>query len=248
MLSTTWHNNIIFKIILRDSDPILLPSIQSTGGVTKKSSLTHYSLGKVPFFSSVTQSWLLFSYTRVDIMNSKRVDFTTTRRGIGYLTLELSEASIYKQSMRYNERIIKFLILGCSAALVNFLLITIFIELLAFKSYFLKNLANILAVELSALYNFSISRVWTWKDAPRKQGKGLVGQFISFNLALLAGILIRVILFAVFEKWGLFYLLNVAIGIGIAACIDFVLYDKLVFRRKEHPEQFGDNYRSYGPL
>jgi putative flippase GtrA len=133
--------------------------------------------------------------------------------------------------MRYNERIMKFLVVGCSAALVNFLLITIFIELLAFKSYFLKNLANILAIEMSAVYNFSISRVWTWKDAPKKQGKSLLGQFISFNLALLAGIVLRVILFAVFEKWGLFYLLNVAIGIGIAACIDFILYDKFVFKR-----------------
>ena len=62
--------------------------------------------------------------------------------------------------LRNNERIMKFLIVGCSAAVVNFLLITIFIELLGFKSYFLKNLANVLAIELSAIYNFSISRAW----------------------------------------------------------------------------------------
>jgi len=133
--------------------------------------------------------------------------------------------------MHYNERIRRFLIVGFSAAIVNFLLISFFIEIVGFKSFFLKNLANILAIEISAVYNFSISRLWTWKDAPRKQGKGLVTQFISFNLALLAGIVIRVISFAVFEKWGIFYLLNVAIGIGMAAGIDFILYDKLVFRR-----------------
>jgi dolichol-phosphate mannosyltransferase len=136
--------------------------------------------------------------------------------------------------MRYNERIMRFLIVGCSAAVVNFLLITIFIELLGFKSYFFKNLANLLAIEMSAIYNFSISRVWTWQDAPRKQGKSLAGQFIYFNLVLSAGIVVRVILFAVFEKWGLFYLLNVTIGIGIAACIDFILYDKFVFKRPEN--------------
>ena len=139
--------------------------------------------------------------------------------------------------MRYNERIMKFLIVGCSAAIVNFLLITIFIELLGFKTYFLKNLANILAIEMSAIYNFSISRVWTWKDAPRRQGRSLAGQFIYFNLALLAGIVIRVILFAVFEKWGLFYLLNVAIGIGMAACIDFIFYDKFVFKRERNQQR-----------
>ena len=62
--------------------------------------------------------------------------------------------------MRNNKRIMKFLIVGCSAAVVNFLLITIFIELFRFKGYFLKNLANILAMEMSAVYNFSIGRFW----------------------------------------------------------------------------------------
>jgi putative flippase GtrA len=133
--------------------------------------------------------------------------------------------------MRYNERISKFLIGGMSSAIVNFLIISFFIEIIGFKSYFLKNLANILAIEISALYNFLVCRLWTWKDAPRKRGKSLFTQYISYNLALLAGIVIRIILFAVFEKWGIFYLLNVAIGIGMAASIDFILYDKLVFRR-----------------
>jgi putative flippase GtrA len=139
--------------------------------------------------------------------------------------------------MKYNERIAKFLMVGASAVLVNFLLITGFIELLGFKSYFLKNLANFLAIEMSAVYNFSISRVWTWKDTPRKQGKSLIGQFISYNLALVIGIVIRAALFAGFEKLGMFYLLNVAIGIAIAACIDFFLLDRFVFKRARTQEK-----------
>ena len=142
--------------------------------------------------------------------------------------------------MRYHERIKRFLIVGLSAAIVNFLIISLFIELLGFKSYFLKNLANLLAIEISAVYNFCISRLWTWRDAPRKHGPNLVPQFLSFNLALLAGIVIRVILFAVLEKCGVFYLLNVALGIAVAAGIDFVLYDKLVFRRERHQEELGN--------
>jgi len=150
--------------------------------------------------------------------------------------------------LRYNERIKKFLIVGCSAAVANFLLITIFIELFGFKTYLLKNLANILAIEMSAIYNFSISRVWTWKDVPRKQGKSLVAQFMYFNLVLLVGIVVRVILFAVFEKWGFFYLLNVAIGIGIAASIDFILYDKFVFRRGRYQEELCHKYTGCASL
>jgi dolichol-phosphate mannosyltransferase len=148
--------------------------------------------------------------------------------------------------MRYNERISKFLIAGMSAAIVNFLLISFFIEIVGFKSYFLKNVANILSIEMSAVYNFLISRLWTWRDAPRKQGKSLFTQFVSYNLALLAGIAIRIISFAVFEKWGIFYLLNVAIGIGMAAIIDFILYDKIVFRRERHPKELGNECRRCG--
>ena len=142
--------------------------------------------------------------------------------------------------MQYHERIKRFLIVGLSAAIANFLIISLFIELLGFNSYFLKNLANLLAIEISAVYNFCISRLWTWRDAPRKHGPNLVPQFLSFNLALLAGIVIRVILFAVLEKCGVFYLLNVALGIAVAAGIDFVLYDKLVFRRERHQEELGN--------
>jgi putative flippase GtrA len=85
--------------------------------------------------------------------------------------------------MTYNERIKKFFIAGVSAAAVNFMVISIFIEILGFRMYFLKNLANILAIEISALYNFLISRVWTWKDSPKRQGKSLVAQFLSYNIA-----------------------------------------------------------------
>jgi dolichol-phosphate mannosyltransferase len=136
--------------------------------------------------------------------------------------------------MRNTKRIKKFLVIGSSAALVNFLLMIFFVEILEFKSYYLKNLANILSIEISIVYNFILQRAWTWKDAPRKEGGRLIAQFASFNLAALLGICIRIIVFAIFEKFGIFYLLNVALGIGIVATLDFILYDKIVFRRKEY--------------
>ncbi len=144
--------------------------------------------------------------------------------------------------MRVNERVLKFLLVGCSAAAVNFLSITILIELLGFKSYLLKNVANIIAIEISTLYNFSISRLWTWRDAPRKQGKSLIAQFISYNLAALTGIAVRAFLFPILEKWGVFYLFNVAIGIGMAATTDFILFDKLVFKRRKYQKEVCGKY------
>jgi len=62
----------------------------------------------------------------------------------------------------------------------------------------------------------------------------LIAQFISYNLAALTGIALRALLFPILEKSGVFYLFNVAIGIGMAATIDFILFDKLVFRRRRY--------------
>jgi putative flippase GtrA len=82
-----------------------------------------------------------------------------------------------------------------------------------------------------------LSRLWTWKDAPKKQGKGLFIQFISFNLAVLTGIIIRTITFGFFELFGVNYVFNVVIGIGLAATVDLILYDKFVFRRQGNEKQ-----------
>ena len=40
----------------------------------------------------------------------------------------------------------------------------------------------------------------------------------------------RVILFAVLERLGVFYVLNVVLGIVVVAAMSFILYDKVVFR------------------
>jgi dolichol-phosphate mannosyltransferase len=135
-------------------------------------------------------------------------------------------------SMQLTDRIKKFIIVGSSAAFVNFALMILFVEALSFQTHLLKNVANVVSIEVSVFYNFLLSRIWTWGDAPKKQGKGIILQFVSFNLAALTGVLLRIIIFAILDKFGVFYIINVALGIGIAAVVDFILYDKLIFRRK----------------
>jgi len=139
--------------------------------------------------------------------------------------------------VRLNERVIRFLIVGTSAAIVNIALMIFFVELLSFKTYILKNIANVLSMEVSVFYNFLLSRIWTWGDVPKKQGKGIVLQFISFNLAALTGILARVTIFALLDNLGVYYLINDFLGIGSATVLDFILYDKLIFRRVKHLEK-----------
>ena len=142
--------------------------------------------------------------------------------------------------MQFKERVKRFLIAGSSAAIINFALMILFVEALSFNTHVLKNIANAISIEVSVFYNFLLSRIWTWGDAPKRQGKGLVTQFISFNLAALTGILARIIIFAALDKLGVFYLINVFFGIGVVAIVDFILYDKLIFRRAMHEKKHKD--------
>ena len=107
----------------------------------------------------------------------------------------------------------------------------LFVEVFGFTTYFLKNVANILSIEISILYHFVVSRVWTWHDAPRKKGRNLLGQFISFHVVNITGMIIRIITFAVLDKLGMYYILNVTVGICFAAAVSFFLYDRIVFKR-----------------
>ncbi len=138
--------------------------------------------------------------------------------------------------MHLNKRLKRFIIIGSSAAAVNFLAMILFVEVFAFNTYVLKNLANCVSIEISVLYNFLCCRTWTWSDAPKRQGVGLLAQFAFFNLAALGSILIRVIIFAILDKAGVHYLLNVFIGIVVTAIMNFFLYDKLIFRREDESQ------------
>jgi len=142
--------------------------------------------------------------------------------------------------MQLNKRLKRFLIVGSSAAILNFALMILFVETLSFDTAVLKNIANVISIEVSVFYNFLLSRIWTWGDAPKRQGKGLVLQFISFNLAALSGIVARIIIFAALDSFGVFYLVNVFCGIGVVAILDFILYDKLIFRRVKHNKPHED--------
>jgi dolichol-phosphate mannosyltransferase len=139
--------------------------------------------------------------------------------------------------MQYPERLKRFLLVGSSAFVVNAALMIFFVEALGFVSPLLKNTANLIAMEISIFYNFLISRIWTWKDAPKQQQGRLAVQFIAFNFAALAGVVMRMASFAAMENWQIHYLLNMTIGVGMAAAFDFVLYDRFIFKRAVQVKQ-----------
>lgn len=127
----------------------------------------------------------------------------------------------------------KFATVGTSAAILNLALIFILVDLAGLETAVLRNVANVIAVLISTAYAFFINRRWTWNQAVVKTGGRLVWQYFLYNFITLTAITMRIILFAILDYFGVYYLLNVALGIGLVAVFNFLMYDKYVFG-KEH--------------
>ncbi|MFC1901899.1 GtrA family protein [Chloroflexota bacterium] len=133
---------------------------------------------------------------------------------------------------RKKKRLAKFILVSGSAVLINLLLLHLMVRYLGMNSALGENIANIISMELGIIYNFFLSRAITWQDRQREYGRRLFVQLVKFQVAIGITILMRVGLFALLQWLGVFYLVNAAIGIALAAGFNFVMYDTLVFKRR----------------
>ena len=102
-----------------------------------------------------------------------------------------------------------------------------------FDTPLLENVANATSMEVSIIYNFFLSRAITWADRHKEYGRRLFIQMLKFHLTIGITVLFRLGLFPLLQLLGVFYILNAAIGIAIAAVFNFVIYDTLIFKKEE---------------
>jgi dolichol-phosphate mannosyltransferase len=123
------------------------------------------------------------------------------------------------------------LIGGGSAAALNLFLAYIGVDLLGFSSKLQQNYVNFVAMETSLIYSFFIYRAFVWKDKDSSISRILFRQIPIYHLSAGAGLLSRTfIFFPLLQLIGLYYLLNIAIGILAGAGVNYVLTDRYVFR------------------
>jgi dolichol-phosphate mannosyltransferase len=129
--------------------------------------------------------------------------------------------------------IIKFLIVSGSAVALNLLLLFLMVRYFGFSTRLGENVANATSMELSIIYNFFMSRAITWADRHKEYGRNFFIQMLKFHLAIGITILFRLALFPILQLFGVFYIINAGVGIAIAAGLNFVIYDTLVFKKGE---------------
>ncbi len=127
-------------------------------------------------------------------------------------------------------RVVRFLIGGGSATVLNLLLAFIAIDLLGFRSSLQQNYVNIAAMETGLVYSFFVYRAFVWKDKTSSKRRILLRQLPLYHLAAGAGLLTRTLLFPVLQLVGLHYLLNIIVGIMVGAAMNYTLTNRFVFK------------------
>ncbi|HEY9897907.1 MAG TPA: GtrA family protein [Pantanalinema sp.] len=124
----------------------------------------------------------------------------------------------------------RFAVSGGTSAVFNLALLHVLVAWCALRGGWREDLANLIALELSVVFQFTLCRLWVWK-ATERQG-GMWAQFLRFHGAVLVTSGARLFLFSGLRQVGVHYLLNAAIGIGLAAIANYFLYDRFVFRSR----------------
>lgn len=151
-----------------------------------------------------------------------------TRRVIG------SDSSLTRKTVSYvaanRHRILPFVVVGGAAFLVNWGLFWA-LRAAGMTSRVQVFLAFALSMEVSILFNFTLQYLWTWKDTARLRGWGFLVKIVAFHGAVGVGALVRMVLFPAGQVVGVQDDVNFVIGVAAATVFDFMLYDKVVFKR-----------------
>lgn len=131
----------------------------------------------------------------------------------------------------FRSKLFKFLIGGGVAALFNLLLIYGLIEWLNWNTVVLRNLANILSIELSLLASFFIYRIWVWSGGNWNLKEVLWRQIPLYHISAGTAVIARIfVVFPLLDWLGVDYKINTLVGILLSATLNYIISDRLVFK------------------
>lgn len=131
-----------------------------------------------------------------------------------------------------NNRIFRFLICGAVTAAFNILLIALMIEFLRLDQPVLRNIANVVSIEVSLLFSFFVYRTWVWSGNWTFQ-EVLWKQLPLYHLSCGSAVATRsIVLFPILDWLGINYTINTLIGILVGFSFNYVVSDRWVFKAK----------------
>jgi len=137
-----------------------------------------------------------------------------------------------------SSRVFKFLIGGGVAATFNLVLIFWLIDGLGFNTPLLRNIANIVSIELSLVFSFFIYRIWVWPGGVWNVKEILLRQLPLYHLSAGVAIISRIFLiFPILDWLKVNYAINTLVGVIVSATLNYLISDRLVFNTSNQRSQ-----------
>ena len=130
------------------------------------------------------------------------------------------------------QRLVTYVVIGGTAALVNLGVLAIFKSEGSFKAFWYLVLANIVAYEISILANFIPNDYFTFRFLPGHQ-RSWLARCVRFHMTSLSGIVVTSVLFAIFF-YGLRLdaLIAQAIALILAVFYNFTVHHMFTYSAK----------------
>lgn len=139
---------------------------------------------------------------------------------------------IWKYNTNTAAIVIKYLAHGVLVALSQLIVLLLMVEGADLHTPFQLNWANILSIEVSLLVGFYLHSLYTW-HVKFTSPVDIVLRLARFHLVTALSAAVRITIFYLLNLVGVNYFVNAVIGIMIAILINFLGYDKIVFKRSQ---------------
>lgn len=131
----------------------------------------------------------------------------------------------------FNPKILKFLLGGGLAAALNLALIFLIIEKLEFNTPLLRNIANVVSIEISLIFSFFIYRSLVWTGGIWTIKEVLLRQLPLYHVSAGVAVITRVFfIFPVLDWLKVNYAINTIVGALVSASINYLISDRFVFK------------------
>jgi dolichol-phosphate mannosyltransferase len=129
-------------------------------------------------------------------------------------------------------KILRFLIGGGLSTALNLLLIFLIIEKAGFNTPLLRSIANIVSIEISLLFSFFVYRIFVWTGGNWTLGEVCLKQLPMYHISAGFSVIIRILfVFPILDWLKINYTLNTLIGSLLSASINYLISDRLVFKK-----------------
>lgn len=138
----------------------------------------------------------------------------------------------------YNRTTFRYAVIGVIAMPINIAAIWFFITPAGLSdTVFERNLAHLLGNEISILFTFHGHNFWTWRRGSDRYWKKIT----QFHILTGFTIVLRQIGFFLLDQAGYHWLISTIAPLIIAILINFVGYDKVIFKKVKHQSHLHDS-------